>query len=349
MSEVAPIILAPYLRVGQAPMQIGPWVAIPAGQLQRSQTDSDLALAQAQGLLELYQRSRRVPQEYGVFFRRGRRLVGERFTTRDLPTLRRAILVGLLDGNPSDIAGHDTLNAGHQTWSSDNVDVLGHEIEEDGYVSARYGAMTQQLVGGLRIGDEQSEIAPPIETPFPMLGRTPDSFYCNALWDVLSRETDETRRLTAAIDWLDIAWRNTPSTTHDVRVMVIKSAFEVLLGRGDQLRHQRAALSALMDEPTARRRPRRWIDHDQQQRGPFEMTDLEWWFTRFTFLRNAIAHGRRPTGRELRHGRHWHLWIAEYRLRQAIKEVVAHQGHPLVRLDGLQRFTALWLQEHGLA
>ena len=47
-------------------------------------------------------------------------------------------------------------------------------------------------------------------------------------------------------------------------------------------------------------------------------------------VRNAIAHGRRPTKRELRHGRHWQLWIGEYRLRQAIKEVVAQHGHPLV-------------------
>lgn len=67
------------------------------------------------------------------------------------------------------------------------------------------------------------------------------------------------------------------------------------------------------------------------------MTDLEWWFTRFTFLRNAVTHGRQPMPRDLRHGRHWHLWIGEYRMRQVIKEVVARHGHPLVRVDGLDR------------
>ena len=78
------------------------------------------------------------------------------------------------------------------------------------------------------------------------------------------------------------------------------------------------------------------------------MTDLEWWFTRFTFLRNAIVHGRRPTKGELRHGRHWQLWIAEYRLRQAIKEVVAQHGYPLVRMDAFDRAFALATQRYRL-
>jgi len=73
------VLLAPYLRVGQAPIPIGPWTAIPAPQLRREDTSSDLAFQQAQGLLALYQKSRRIPQGYGVFFRRGRRLVGEIF------------------------------------------------------------------------------------------------------------------------------------------------------------------------------------------------------------------------------------------------------------------------------
>ena len=346
--RVVSVILAPYLRVGSAPLQIGQWEAIPAGHLQRNQAASDLAFDQARGLLDLYQRSRRVPGGYGVFFRRGHRLVGEDFRTKGLSTLRRVILVALLDRNPSDIAGDDTINAGHQAWTSDNVDVIGHYIQPEGYVAARYGMMTQQLVGGLKVGDEHSEIAPPIEMPFPMMGATPDAFYCGALWDVLTRDTDEVRRLTAAIDWLDLAWRNTPSTTHDVRILILKSAFEALLGHGDQLRHQRPALSALMDKPNARRRPRAWTDHHGQPQGPVDMTDLEWWFTRFTFLRNAIAHGRHPTRREIRHGKHWQLWIAEYRLRQAIKEVVAQHGHPLVRMNAFDRAFALATQRYRL-
>ncbi len=341
------VILAPYLQVGNQLLHVGPWEAIPAGQLERAQTPSDLAFEQSRGLLELYQKSRRVRDGFGVFFRRGRRLVGENFTVKDLATLRHVLLVALLDRNPSDVGGDDTLNAGHQVRTSDNVDIIGHRIQPDGYVSARYGAMTQAWVGGLRIGDGHSEIAPPIEVPFPILGRPPDSLYCNALWDVLRQDIDDVRRLAAAIGWLDLAWRNTPSTTHDMRVVMLKSGFEVLLGRGDRIDRQRPALSALFDVPNPRSRVRHFTD---RYGNPLqeEMTDLEWWYTRFTFLRNAITHGRRASGRELRHGRHWHLWIAEYRLRQAIKEVTAQHGHPLVRMDEFERAITLSIQRYGL-
>ena len=38
--RVVSVILAPYLRVGSAPLQIGQWEAIPAGHLQRNQAAS---------------------------------------------------------------------------------------------------------------------------------------------------------------------------------------------------------------------------------------------------------------------------------------------------------------------
>lgn len=336
MSSVIVILLAPYLRVGNDPLSVGPWEAIPAPQLRRNQVASDLALEQARGLLELYQRSRRVPQGYGVFFRRGRHLVGENFTTKDVLTLRRAILVSLIEGNPSDVRGDDTLNAAHQIWTSDNVDIIGHRIEPRGHVTARYGALTQTLIGGLRIGDEHSEIAPPAEVPFPVMGGAPDALYANALWDVLRPDSDDVRRLTRAIDWFDVAWRNTPSTSDAMRILMLKSAFEVLLDAGDRIEHQRPALRALLDPPNARQRLRNFTNR-QGNRVQETMSDLEWWYTRFTFLRNAVAHGEKPGRRDLRHGRRWHLWIAEFRMRQAIKEVVARHGHPLVRVNGLDR------------
>jgi hypothetical protein len=163
---------------------------------------------------------------------------------------------------------------------------------------------------------------------------------------VLNADTDEIRRLLGAIDWLDLAWRNTPSTTYETRILMLKSAFEVLLDRGDRLDDQRSALSALLDPPRPRRRVRRLTTLQGQPREE-AMSDLEWWFTRFTFLRNTIIHGERPTAAQLRHGRNWHLWIAEYRLRQAIKETVARHGHPLVRLDPLDRAVELAIQRYG--
>src|SRR5438874_1837975 len=101
------LFLAPYLRIGGESLRVGPWEAIPASRLSRINASTDLVVQQALGLLALYTRSRRVPEGYGVFFRRGRRLVGETFTTKDLATLRRVILVALISGNPSDVGGDD--------------------------------------------------------------------------------------------------------------------------------------------------------------------------------------------------------------------------------------------------
>jgi hypothetical protein len=344
MCAVVDVLLAPYLRLPRGEMRIGTWVCSPSNALQRSDAASDLAFDQARGLLELYHRSRRVPEGYGVFLRRDRRRVGDTFTMRDIGVLRRVLLVALIDSNPSPVGGDDMLNAGHGLWTSDNVEIVGHRIQPDGYVSANYGWLTQVLVGGLQIGQEHSEIAPPTEVPFPMLGRLLDALYCDALWDVLRRDTAEVRRLIGAIDWFDLAWRNTPSTTYSMRILLLKSAFEVLLDAGHRLESQRAALSALLDRPGARRRIRRF---ETLGRAPVEaeMTDLEWWFSRLTFLRNAITHGEQPRPRDLRHGRHWHLWIAEYRMRQAIKEVVARHGYPLVRVSGLDRALMQALQQ----
>jgi hypothetical protein len=139
------IFLVPYLRVGNEPLDVGPWKAVPASELSRAHTSSDVVTDQARGLLALYQRSRRVPDGYGVFLRRGRRLIGEDFTTKDLLTLRRVLFVALIDGNPSDVGGSDTMNAGHQTWTSDNVDIIGHGVDPNGYVTTRYGSMVQTL------------------------------------------------------------------------------------------------------------------------------------------------------------------------------------------------------------
>jgi hypothetical protein len=67
------------------------------------------------------------------------------------------------------------------------------------------------------------------------------------------------------------------------------------------------------------------------------MSDLEWWFTRFVFLRNAIVHGDEIPPGQFRFGRQWQIWIAEGRLRDAIKETVARAGFPRIRIDRFDR------------
>jgi hypothetical protein len=93
------VLLAPYLRLRKGEIRIGTWVCTPADVLERGDTASDLAFEQSRGLLELYHRSRRVPDGYGVFFRRGGRRVGDTFSTKDIGILRRVLLVALLFGS----------------------------------------------------------------------------------------------------------------------------------------------------------------------------------------------------------------------------------------------------------
>jgi hypothetical protein len=312
-------------------MTVGQWSFIPAPQLTPEDTIGRAAFDQARGLLELYQRSRLQP-EFGCFLRRARPLVGARFRYGDLGPLRRALLVALLDRRPP----LEELGAGHGAWTSDNAVIYGHRIGDEGYVSAEYGSMSRMVTLGLRVGDANSAISPPIEMPFPMLGRDPDHEYLGALFAVLTSATDARRRLLRTIDWFDLAWRNTPSTSGDMRILMLKAGFESLLAVGHGLDRQRNALDALLSQTRGRRRQRRYNTRAGAQVNEV-MSDLGWWFTNFTFLRNAIAHGDQVAPGSYRFGRQWHLFKAEAHLREAIKETVALQGHPDVRFEGLDR------------
>jgi hypothetical protein len=74
---VVTIFIAPYLDVPDAGLGIGPWHAIPARSFRPEHASSPLAFEQALGLLEIYRKSKRVDLDaFGVFFRRGQRLVG---------------------------------------------------------------------------------------------------------------------------------------------------------------------------------------------------------------------------------------------------------------------------------
>lgn len=63
------------------------------------------------------------------------------------------------------------------------------------------------------------------------------------------------------------------------------------------------------------------------------MTDVEWWFSRFTWLRNATAHGGREIKRsDWKHGRARHFWLGDHWLRTALRvEVADAAGRPYLR------------------
>jgi hypothetical protein len=117
--------------------------------------------------------------------------------------------------------------------------------------------------------------------------------------------------------------------------LVMKAGFEALLGADHVLANQRRALLALLGRKAGRSRLRQMTDWRGNPRAPERMRDVEWWYTRFAWLRNTIAHGRRPARRDWRHGRAHHFWLSDHWLRIAIRyQVAALTGRDELRAEG---------------
>jgi len=347
--------IAPYLRLSDR-TRVGPWQLIPSEALEVADCTSQHAFDQVHGLLELYRRPHGIHQGFGCFLRRGAAQVGASYRDRHLSSFRRAFLLSALDVNVTPWRGStDDPNWGWRTRTSDALFLVWHRIDPGGWVSARTGAIISTLHGGLRIGvDEQdglppSEIAPPLEQPFPFMARSPDVEHAEAVFELLETRNGRAQRLAAAIDWLDLAWRNTTSTSEGMRIVLLKVGFEALLAVGNSLPAQRAALAGLLGRDACRRRERTPLNRFGQPREPERMTDVEWWFSRFTWLRNAIAHGGRElTPRDWKHGRATHFWLGDHWLRTAIRaEVADASGRPYLReADPFARVAARFVWQH---
>ena len=323
-------LLYPYLPVSDR-RQVGPWELIPFG----NQSDEDLLNAavkeMVEGLIRLYGDDDPMVNQ-GATARWLEGKVGDDIDRAAMRSLGRALVVAVLDANPSNLDREDASpNAGHQTATSDNAIGYGHPIDGSGGVAVQYGALVTRLEAGMGIENPDYKIQAPIELPKPMLSRGFDDYYASGLCQLLAPDSDAARRLGRAIDWLGLAWRNTTSLNLDLRLMALRTSFEVLFDQSET-EPLRTAVSGLLDPDDAAKSPRTWTTRRGREL-TVEMTDLEWWFTSFSELRNAIAHGDPIPEQAYRFEDHWHFWIAESRLREAIKETVAEAGYPDVRLE----------------
>jgi hypothetical protein len=144
--------------------------------------------------------------------------------------LHRAVVAAVLDPNPS-LSERDK---GNQVATSDNVLLYGHRVDGSGSVWVDYGVMVRAIVGGLTIGSEDLHISAPPEILVPFLHPSFDELYLVALVKILSGADESARRMGRAIDWLDIAWRNTSSIDEDTRIVALRAGFEALFGVGDR-------------------------------------------------------------------------------------------------------------------
>jgi hypothetical protein len=163
-----------------------------------------------------------------------------------------------------------------------------------------------------------------------------DDVYAKALHEVLSNLTDDSPDLPGAIRWLEVAWSNSVTVRLEARILALRAGFDVLFGSAET-RSVRERLSALLDDPGTAHTPREWDDHGRH-RGPYELTDLEWWFQSFALLRNKLAHGGELESEEYQFDDGIdHIWHAELNLRRAIKKTVAEAGYEDVLLGPLER------------
>jgi hypothetical protein len=187
------------------------------------------------------------------------------------------------------------------------------------------------------LGESVDAIEPPSELMLPILPPRHDDVYCSALYEVLSNATDDSLDLPGAIRWLEVGWSNSRSVSAAAHVLALRAGFDVLFG-GASTQTGREKVGQLLDPPGTPTAPREWSDHRGRNFGPYEMTDLEWWFQSFALLRNRLAHGGEvaPEQYNFDDGVN-HVWHADRNLRRAIKQTVANAGHPDVLLSPLDR------------
>ncbi|HTA15187.1 MAG TPA: hypothetical protein VK781_10075 [Solirubrobacteraceae bacterium] len=177
----------------------------------------------------------------------------------------------------------------------------------------------------MRLGDADAHFESPGELVIPALDKPFDDAYESALYEEHVKDTPSSRRIARALDWLGIAWRNTSAIEIGTRVVALRAGFEVLLGVGDSTR-QFGSRSANFSTPTEQLELTA-LGRSVARPGPIAMIDLGWWFQSFSLLRNSIMHGDEVAMHSWQHGEHNHVWVAEDRLRRAIKETLIRAGH----------------------
>lgn len=319
--------LLPYLPLASE-SQVGPYVLVPFRDFGRRHATSQAVYNEVRRLRTAY-RVGDMGQPFGaVVVPGGSRIGGDELERERFPALHGAVLAATIDANPILIGADDTGNSGHATATAENAKMFGHPLTGEHSYVIRTGAMVTVLSWrSSEPGRPLPKINPPTDLPEPMFFSF-DAEYAGALHDALSEDTDEARRLALAIDWLNIAWSNNDDVSARTRALACRSALEALLGGEASTKKQRKALSALLDDPEAPKRLRRWAEHNGKDREA-QLTDLEWWFQSFSLLRNRISHGD-VIGTE---GDDWtfddgehHLRHADAVLRRAIKRTIIRSG-----------------------
>ncbi len=334
-------VYVPYLPLASR-IRIGAWDLIPQADLQESDTFDARVAEWCHALAALHA----LPESargVGAFGRPVGGRIGDDPADRSLmDDLRRALVVAIIDGNESPLIEPDERdpNAGHWAMSSENANVTTYGIDyKEGWTATRTGGRIPWLSLGIPLrparGLPVTPIQPPADLRLPTMSRSIDHEYADAVWESIRRGTDDARRLARAIEWLRLAWLNTSDLTPDLRIPALRSGFEALLD-GEKTPKLARSLRALLsdDSPSV---VREWTHTRTKEPTCRALTDIEWWFWKFSFLRNELMHGGEPSAEAWAYDGRSQLDLGSGYLTRAIKLTVINDGHSNIRDDLMWR------------
>lgn len=251
-------------------------------------------------------------------------------------------------------------NSRHAWWmagTSDNVEPYIWPVNRDASIAMEYGAIVRTTVGG------SAKVVAPTEVNLPV-GLSPDSERVSALYNVLALSPVDTtaRQLREGLRWMLQAWRNTPSLGAEQRVVLLRTAFEVVLAPEEKIGKEKLArrlsegFDGLLDGAPVDPGEMLWqpglqrtidaVEGAQGHYGPYN--DLERWFIGFSAARNAVVHDGAAGPLEDTEetspfaGEYW--CVATRVLRDVALVELHGRGYKALWKDGLTRATYKFLE-----
>lgn len=205
------------------------------------------------------------------------------------------------------LAAHNTVtrnvNSGHSMASSENyAPVFFSAVVGNKYMSEHSGFVVPTMHGGLQI--EKNILIRPKHVPTPQFTFESDLFH--ALLKLRKRYKKIFRQLVSAVEVFYEGYYNSPEVSHNARILVQASAFEILLGKkiNEGRQEFKEYIKKVADYPEDKKyhykSERRW--GSEREIG----TKKVMWADRFFTLRNHIIHGKVPRKEEYYFGE-WQL------------------------------------------
>ncbi len=243
---------------------------------------------------------------------------GRRVPRRRWRQIHGAMLLAVLDGNPSPpVDGGEVMRVATAETTT-LIEYFIRDLSHHGRVSASEGQLVRIQKAGFKVGHTSKTLPEPQALKTQRLPSRLDPIAANATYRALDGNTDDARRAAIALEWLRQSWWNAHPHDARTRVVMLYAGYEALLDSSST--EDMAAKLAVLLSSTGPTRERHWTNlHRKQKSG--HKSDVEWWAMQFGFLRNAIMHGGPEPS--LSWGPSNHFWVGERRLREALLATIA--------------------------